>query len=145
MDAWATDNYRVEDSEMWCRRAAGHFLLREQFAYRISLKGSDAHLGNLSAHRVDWKIRMAEIGYWLRTDEQGHGYMTEAVIAVTNLLRSIGLRRIEVRCDVENKKSAAVPPRCGYQLEGTFRSDALDPAGKPRSTFIFAKVFDDAG
>jgi RimJ/RimL family protein N-acetyltransferase len=61
-----------------------------------------------------------EIGYWLRADCTGRGYVTEAaraLLGVASLLPRVGC--IEVRCDPRNTASAAVPRRLGFTLAAT--------------------------
>ena len=55
---------------------------------------------------------------------------TEAARLLTNLaLTKLGAARVEIRCDVLNERSAAVPRRLGYALEDT-RDEIY--AGRPR-------------
>lgn len=62
----------------------------------------------------------AEIGYWLRADETGRGYVTEAVGAVLDAARAMPrFAHIEIRCDARNAASAAVPRRLGFELAVT--------------------------
>ena len=59
-----------------------------------------------------------EIGYWLREEATGFGYVTEAAQALVDLARTItGVQLVEIRCDPANVPSAAVPRRLGFTLE----------------------------
>jgi RimJ/RimL family protein N-acetyltransferase len=81
-----------------------------------------------------------EIGYWLRADCEGRGYMTEAVDALTRAaFERHGARRVIIRCDPNNARSAAVARRCGYRHEATRIADAVTTAGEPRDTMIWVK------
>jgi ribosomal-protein-serine acetyltransferase len=94
---WATDNFNLEDAEEWCRGSAAKFLSREQFSFLIFSKKS-VHLGNVTAMKFDWAIPRCEIGYWLATAHCGHGFMTEAVNAVTKLAFDLlKCHRVEIR------------------------------------------------
>lgn len=60
-----------------------------------------------------------EIGYWLCADAEGRGLMTRVVDALTRaLLAHPGITHAEIRHDVANRRSASIPPRCGYRLVG---------------------------
>jgi len=62
----------------------------------------------------------AEIGYWLRSDMTGRGFVSEAVRAVLDVASSLSkVSRVEIRCDARNLPSAAVPRRLGFALEST--------------------------
>jgi RimJ/RimL family protein N-acetyltransferase len=82
-----------------------------------------------------------EIGYWCRTGHTGHGYITEAVKAITTLaIDTLGARRVEIRCDPTNHKSASVAKRAGFQLEATLHNNELGTDGNPRDTLIFSRL-----
>ena len=79
-----------------------------------------------------------EMGYWLRGEHEGQGYMSEAVRALTRAaFERHGARRVIIRCDPRNARSAAVARRLGYRHETTRIGDALTPTGEPRDTMIF--------
>jgi RimJ/RimL family protein N-acetyltransferase len=59
-----------------------------------------------------------EIGYWLRADAGGRGYMTSAARALTEAgLQVEGIDQMIIVCDEANVRSAAVPQRLGYTLD----------------------------
>ena len=59
----------------------------------------------------------AELGYWLRSDETGRGFITEAARAVLAIAANIPrFSHVEIRCDARNTRSAAVPRRLGFAL-----------------------------
>ena len=64
----------------------------------------------------------ADIGYWIAGETEGRGFMTRAVRAVIDyLFFERGLHRVEIRCAVGNERSAAIPERLGFKLEGVER------------------------
>jgi ribosomal-protein-serine acetyltransferase len=137
---WANDDYGVQTAEEWCRRNAIKFLSREELAFRVFSKEGE-HLGSTSLFKFDWNVPSCEIGYWLATAGCGNGFMTEAVIAVTNLaLDLLKCERIEIRTDERNEKSARVAKRAGFSLEGILRHDCRDVEGKLRNTAVFSRI-----
>lgn len=140
---WATDAYGRSDAEEWCRRSAAKFILREELQFLILRRSDEQHLGTLGGFNFDWKIASGEIGYWLRDDGGGHGYMTEAVNAVRDLLiTQVGLQRIEIRCDDRNVRSYRVAERLGFVHEATLRREALGTDGAHRDTRVYAFICD---
>ncbi len=139
---WANPTPKVDDSEVWCRDASARFLRREQVHFSIYLKDDPNYcLGNSGLHHVDWKIPMAEVGYWLRTSQTGKGYASEAVGALVKFaFDAMNVNRLQLRCDVKNRRSAAVAERTGFQLEGVMRSDSLDHDGKLRDTCLYSRI-----
>lgn len=142
---WATPTPAAQDTEKWCREAAAKWLKREEIHFSMYLPDSEICVGACGMHHIEWKVPMAEIGYWMRTPYVGRGLMTEAVQAVTKLaMETLKIQRVEIRCDEQNRRSAAVAERAEYTLEGTLRNNSRDPLGELRSTCIYAKVLEPA-
>jgi RimJ/RimL family protein N-acetyltransferase len=136
---WATDAYDLAAAESWCRKSAGEFLLREQLQFLLALADGAGHVGNAGLFAFNWQTKKCEIGYWLATRHRGHGYMTEAVGALTRLaFDTLGMRRVQIDTDVRNVASRRVAERCGYALEGILRSIHLDTAGNPYDRCVYA-------
>ena len=58
-----------------------------------------------------------EVGYWLRMDRTGAGFVTEAVRALLNAASQIPcFASAEIRCDRRNAPSGAVAERLGFRL-----------------------------
>jgi ribosomal-protein-serine acetyltransferase len=79
-------------------------------------------VGMVGYHSIDWLNRKSSIGYWLASDEQGRGTMTEAVRA--HLDHGFGtwkLNRVLIQAAVENTRSRAIPERLGFREEGVLR------------------------
>ena len=56
-----------------------------------------------------------EIGYWVRSDQAGRGFATEATAALTREGFTLsGIERIEIHCNRANLASAAIPRKLGY-------------------------------
>jgi ribosomal-protein-serine acetyltransferase len=138
--AWATDDYDVNSAEDWCRRVAAKFLLREEAPYLLLDRTTSHYLGGISCFSQGWSVPKFEIGYWLATPAVGHGYMTEAVKAVTTMaFDSLRARRIRINCDVENHRSRKVAERAGYQLEGILRNECRTN-DELRDTCVYAAI-----
>ena len=69
-----------------------------------------------------------EIGYWLRTNAVGHGYMSEAVEALTDeIFNVLPVSTVTIICDPLNVRSAAVPERLGFENTGIFPPKVITP------------------
>jgi RimJ/RimL family protein N-acetyltransferase len=70
--------------------------------------------------------------------------MTEAVKGIADFaFTQLEARRVEIRCDARNEKSAAVARRAGFDLEGHLRHETRDHNNALRDTLIFSRVRDD--
>ncbi|MFO0583551.1 MAG: GNAT family N-acetyltransferase [Anaeromyxobacter sp.] len=89
------------------------------FRWAILDAATGEHLGGVSLHpRVG--PGAIEAGYWLRRSATGKGFATEAArAAVDAAFEMPGLERVEMKVDVENAPSIAVPRRLGFTLHAT--------------------------
>jgi ribosomal-protein-serine acetyltransferase len=141
---WARMVQTVDESEMVARRMAAKFLLREELMLLLFRKEDGLFAGSSGMHRINWEIPKFEIGYWVRTSMSGQGYITEAVNGITRFaFETLNARRVEIRCDARNERSAAVARRAGYALDGTLRLAHTDNDGNPSNTHIFSKIRED--
>ena len=97
-------------------------------------------VGSISFVAFSEANKMAEIGYWLSRDYNGRGIVTNAVKVFEVLgFKDLGLNRIEIRVDVDNKKSRAIPERLGYVSEGILRKSYI-LRGVPRDIVVYSKL-----
>jgi RimJ/RimL family protein N-acetyltransferase len=113
---------------------------RSNLVFYIFEKRTGTFVGSCSLFQFDWTIPRGEIAYWCATEHVGHGYITEAVLALTELAWSLGLVRVEIRCDPRNLRSRAVAERAGFALEGILRNESRTNQGTLRDTCVFAQV-----
>ncbi|HEX8998074.1 MAG TPA: GNAT family N-acetyltransferase [Ktedonobacterales bacterium] len=128
----------------WLARVVSKWYTRELMGMGIVERESGRLVGNLGLMVHSWNVGSFEIGYWLRASAEGHGYMSEAVRLVTDFaFDHLDANRVQIRCDVDNTRSAAVPRRLGFTLEGRLRRDMAAPDGRIRDTFVFSMIRDD--
>jgi RimJ/RimL family protein N-acetyltransferase len=139
---WASDAITAETQEAVMRRAHADFMARTDLMLLIFLKSSGALLGGSGLHNIDWRVPRFEIGYWLRTSYIGQGLMTEAASAIAAFaFDTLGARRVEIRCDERNTRSAAVALRCSFALEGVLRNSGRNHlTGELVNEMVFARL-----
>ncbi|MFC5471093.1 GNAT family N-acetyltransferase [Cohnella suwonensis] len=139
---WANRDQNVSDTEQIIRQSHAKFIERTDLRFH----GYDKRSGELAIccglHRIDWHVRVFEIGYWVRTKFAGNGFATEAAGSLERLaIEHLGANRIEIRCDRGNVRSANVALRLGYVLEGTLRGNQLSSdSSRLTDTSVYAKV-----
>ncbi len=137
---WAHPEPTVQDTELHLRGAAARFLQRVDLPLVLWRKSDGVFVGSSGLHRNDWSVPCMEIGYWVRTSLSGQGYVTEAVLGITDFaFRHLGAERIEIRCDSRNTRSAAVAERAGYTLEARLHHQARATDGNLRDTLIYVR------
>jgi RimJ/RimL family protein N-acetyltransferase len=138
---WAKEPANAEATEARLRAAMARWITREDLLMHVYLKGTPTFVIGCGLHRIDWNTGRFEIGYWVRTQFAGLGYVSETVNGLTAFaFKQLKANRVEIRCDATNIRSAAVAKRCGFWLEGILRHDSWSVDGELRSTMIFSKI-----
>lgn len=136
---WVDKSKSFEDvvgaTDMFAKQWDKHI----EMAYIVTNKKTNELLGCVGAHAFDFTNRHAEIGYWLREDMTGLGYMSEAVQVLEKELFAHKIRRLGICCDKENRASANVAIRNGYFLETT-RKEALYTYGEFHDEEVYVKI-----
>ena len=138
---WVDATHTEADTLSFIKSVLEQFAENRGFASGICNGTSLA--GTIGVHRIDWLKRRVEIGYWLGREYEGRGIMTEACRAViTHLFREMELHRVEIRCAVENARSAAIAKRLGFALDGTLREAQL-VAGRYLDLHVYGMLRQD--
>ena len=130
---------------MVVRRMQADFIARRDLTWQLFARRADGSpgrlLGGTGLHRMDWAVRRFEIGYWLRPEALGQGHVSEAVRLLAGMaFDKLAARRVEIRMDPRNLKSRAVAERCGFELEGILRNEALGVDGHARDTCVYSRI-----
>lgn len=140
---WVEHTTDVDGQRVTIARFESTWITRDDLVMGVFSRNGDV-LGGTGLHRMDWKLRAFEIGYWLASDAVGHGYMSESTAALTRMaFEVLDAQRVEIRLDPRNVRSRAIPERLGYVHEGTLRADALGVDGTLRDTEVFSLVGGD--
>ncbi|MBN2085223.1 MAG: GNAT family N-acetyltransferase [Anaerolineales bacterium] len=116
----------------------GKFDLGQDFAYGVFSPDETAVLGAAGLHtRLGEGAR--EIGYWIHRGHLNRGLATEVAAALTRTAFELDrVDRVEIRCDPQNARSAAVPRKLGFALEATLRRRLPQGDGNLRDTMIWS-------
>lgn len=138
---WAAEMPTVVESEKFVREAAARHLRREELPLFMRKRGSLEFIGATGLHRINWTVPRFEIGYWCRTSMVGHGYVSEAVVALTRFaFETLQAARVELRTDAANTRSWRIAERLGFTLEGVLQRDDRTAQGELRDTRLYAMI-----
>jgi len=138
---WVAAEQTVESAEVYCRNAQANFLARKDLPFLLFEKTTGQIVGAAGLHRTVWATPKTEIGYWGRVSRAGHGFISEAVAALTAYaFANLHAVRVEIITDAENDASRRVAERCQFVLEGTLRNERRAPDGSLRSTCLYARL-----
>jgi ribosomal-protein-serine acetyltransferase len=135
---WVDSTLSPDDSVAFIRASL------EQFAAGDGITAGIWHRkrfsGVIGTHKIQKLNRKVELGYWLGQASQGHGIVTDGCrLMIMHLFEELELNRVEIHCAVSNLKSAAVPRRLGFELEGTLR-DANFAGGRFHDLYVFGML-----
>lgn len=123
------------------RRFRGKFDLGEDFVYGIFDRQETEVLGSTGLHTRRGSDGR-EIGYWVRADRLNQGIATETAAALTRVAFEIDrLDWVEIRCDVANVRSAAVPRKLGFTHEATLHRRRF--GDRLRDTMVWTLLADE--
>ena len=86
--------------------------------WKMTLKNDDTYIGNLS-FKGPAQDNVVEIGYGILPDQEGKGYTTEAVQAMTQwAFGNADVVFVEAETEPENRASRRILEKCGFVLNG---------------------------
>ena len=128
----------LDDTRQYLQRTLRGYADGNPPAWGIQHLGDGAIIGSCAFHEVSAMHARGEIGYALARKYWGQGLITEAVRAMIDYgFNTLGLNRIEARCDIENAASARVMEKSGMKFEGVLRQNIILHS-RPRDARIHA-------
>ncbi len=141
---WPKNTKRPEDEFAALQDWQTKWQEKKSFAYIIRDMKSKKLLGMIEFMFVDTENKSGEIGYWLNSEAQGHGYMSESLKLLESVIFAQGFNRILIRNDTRNARSVNVALRAGYHLDGVMRQIRWSPDEKSFINLnMWSKIRDD--
>lgn len=117
---WMKPDFSLDSSKEFITRSSVGSEERKSLGFGIFR--DNKLIGTIGFVYFDWEARKTEIGYWLIKSEEGKGVVFAACkTLIRYAFDELGLKRVEIRCAVENLRSARVPERLGFTKEGVLR------------------------
>lgn len=138
--AWARDLPDVEKTAARLEAARRQYLGGQGY-WLMLIRRSDGRLLGGSGLQPRPSFRGAfEIGYWVRTEVEGQGYVGEAVAGIVGFAcRELAARRLEIRTVRENGRSVRVAERAGFRLETVLPREHRHCDGTLLDTLVFGR------
>jgi RimJ/RimL family protein N-acetyltransferase len=108
----------------------------EDYSLAMTLDGVVVGAIGMGLNRPGYRGR---IGYWVAAQARGAGICTRALRLLSGwALNDLGLSRLELITDPDNRASQRVAEKVGYRREGVLRSHLLHPDGRLRDSVMFS-------
>ena len=122
-DGWCSDpevakyvtwnpHQNVEETKILLTSWIDQYNNPDAIRYGICLKDSEMLIGSIDV--VGYRDGNPEIGYCLSKNHWNHGYMTEALEAMTKHLFLLGFNKIVIAAATDNIASNRVIEKCGF-------------------------------
>ncbi len=104
----------------WLEKTIKEHKKKKPKSYNLAILLNKKHIGNIGSHKIDYKDRNIEIGYWIGSDYWNNGYTTKALkLFLKEIRKKFNPIRIVAYHFVENPASGRVMEKCGFKYEGT--------------------------
>ncbi|WP_301477425.1 GNAT family N-acetyltransferase [Brevibacterium sp.] len=124
----------------WVVRQQGRHAEGVGFSFTIATSSDDAAIGHCGLWLKNLDAGRATAGYAISPPERGHGYATEALVALTEFGWTVpGIQRIELFIEPWNSASLHTAERAGYRREGLLASHQM-VGGQRRDMILSASV-----
>jgi ribosomal-protein-alanine N-acetyltransferase len=111
----------------WARWPAGPYLILHRGDQRV-----------IGSAGLGFQSRDAAVtGYVLARAAWGQGYATEALAAMVDLARSLGVRRLIALCHADHRSSQRVLDKCGFHEAGSRPVEFPNLAGRQQPARCF--------
>jgi RimJ/RimL family protein N-acetyltransferase len=119
---WCTLEYSKDMAVDWIEQQPKEWAEGSNYQFAIFGTQTGAFWGSCGINHINRYYLLANLGYWVRTDQIGKGIATEASRLVAQFgFERLKLRRIEIVTGVENWASRKVAENVGATFEGILR------------------------
>jgi len=120
---WCHADYSIKESRAWVESQAEVWEKGTQYDFVITDAKDGSFLGGCGLNHIDYKNRIANLGYWVRTSRTKRGVASAAVRLLAQFgFEKLKLNRIEITAAVGNKASQRVAEKVGATREGILRN-----------------------
>jgi RimJ/RimL family protein N-acetyltransferase len=140
------DNFRDRVQSVCSEAEAETFIVwkkkqwdaREALHFGIWLKDEHQYVGEVCLKDLEWSVPKSDVGYYVVQHFEGKGIVTEAVKEILPLAFDLlQIRKLQIRCAVDNLRSQQVAERCGFKVEGVLRNDTVRRDGQTLVSLVY--------
>ena len=121
--AWCSPDYQIEVTRSWLARQPDDWQAGTNYAFAVFDQQDGQLLGGCGLSQVDVNFRLANLGYWVRSDQRGRGIAPSATRLTAQFgFELLALVRVEIIVSVHNTPSLRVAEKAGAHREGILRN-----------------------
>ena len=120
---WCHPDYAISDCKSWLDSRHQMWTEGIEYDFVIFDTKNDTFLGGCAVDQINRKHNFANLGYWVRTSQEGKGIATATVKLISRFgFETLGFTRLEIVAAVQNKASQRVAEKVGAVREGIHRN-----------------------
>ena len=130
----------ITDTEEYLAKCQAGWTAGSDLTWALTIRGDDQLIGMIAIRPRGYKH---DFGYVLARAHWGRGLMTEAARAIVDLsFTDPEVRRVWAVCDIDNRASARVLEKIGFEQEGVLRRWITHPnvGPEPRDALCYSRV-----
>jgi RimJ/RimL family protein N-acetyltransferase len=134
--------YTEEHARSWIEQTVRDWERRDgEAAFAVTDARTGVVVGAIGLRLLeDGYSARGSIGYWVAADARGRGVATDALRIVSRwALQQLGLPRVELVTDPDNRASQRVAEKAGFRQEGLLRAYIPVPNGQ-RDCVMFSRL-----
>ena len=117
-EPWAEHLATLEGTRAYIRTALEDFVRGRQISTIMAVDGGRRFIGRCGM-RINPQLGAGDVGYWIDGEYEGRGLTSRASRAlITTTIEELGLRKVDIRTSVGNRRSRALAERLGFTFEG---------------------------
>jgi RimJ/RimL family protein N-acetyltransferase len=133
----------MADARAWFASLEPARLSGRRLELAITSRASGDVLGSIVLSNVEHVYRRAMVSFWVAPPARGKGVATDALqLFAAWALGPLGLMRLELFVEPDNRSSQRVAEQCGFTREGLLRSRWVN-AGQRRDSIVYGLLADD--
>jgi RimJ/RimL family protein N-acetyltransferase len=137
---WCHADYGDAEADAWIAHCDEGWRRGEHYGFAAFDAKTAQFLGAAGLNQRNRKHNFMNLGYWVRTSQQGNGVAVRAARLVAAFgFGQIGLTRIEIVTALDNRESRRVAEKSGAVFEAIARNRLVD-RGNPIDAALYALV-----
>lgn len=140
---WWHDGFSLDEMRNWTNLCQTFWEQGSQYEFSMLSKRSGDYVGSCALGPINRQGMRANLSYWVRTSQTGHGIASEAARLVSQwAFQALGLQRVEIVIVASNLPSRRVALKAGATQEAILRN-GLRWADRPYDAVLFSFIPED--
>lgn len=132
----------LKDTINYCKVIEQNVKNKSYFPFIISSLKDDKFIGLVDAKNIDWNIPKAEIGYFVDSNFEGQGLISQSLnLVIDYLTETHQFKKLLCRIGTNNIGSINAALKSGFEYEGTIRRDYKTTRGEIVDLNYYVRIF----